>query len=74
MICKKCGAEVSQEDLDYAEDHEMFPPELEHQVDCGCSEHDEGYGADVCKCKFEKAKVSGADKTENSKEVKDGKD
>ncbi len=54
LICKKCKAEVTQEALDYAEDHEYFPSEIEHQVDCGCYEEDEGYGCQVCVCEFVK--------------------
>ena len=42
LKCKKCGAEVTQKDLDYAEENDHYPTELEHQADCGCYEEDEG--------------------------------
>ena len=54
LICKGCRAEVTSEALDYAEDNDFFPPELEHQVDCGCYGYDESLGADACKCEFVK--------------------
>lgn len=52
LKCKNCNAKVSQEDLDYVEDHEEFPSELEHQVDCGCSKYDEGLDMEMCTCDF----------------------
>jgi len=57
LVCKKCGAKITKEALEYAKKHgDRFPEDADyntiHADDCGCRYADENYG-DACHCEFE---------------------